>query len=1367
MTRLRETWIKPAMNSTWQVVFEEHRKARTFVKIVCGWAVSRYREHVPEAVYVAASFLKGLDQNLSEFFKIDIKDNDSQSGTQSNSPDGQNESASSPMQMDTTDENEYSLHAYIEEFLESFEPESGYEEPEMDTLERLIGELIRNRVFDHNMWIFGLIARGAFQKNNSSSPENKFRKHHRLLANIPSYPEARHDSCQRRILLRSIGVMDMGPCSLFYALKIVRFLSWSASDLDQKRLKTTPGTEILESFTNAAAELKAIGRFDPSRINAIEWEESVNFVWLQHERHHDYSDAFTDGILSSRGLSILFSSLYKIMLEVPLYVRVQLCRHIASVIQYIADRTRSVEFELIEPSDIPEDLKLTDEVLYRAITLLECAGDLKCLIALLEWLIENFPSALAAMTMFSHLRTIRALDIASRVFDLSLTALLKTEASNKQNAAMGISELLSAMIRHGSESDLKSFEEKMTAKTTGLKSPLGPKASAVSQLLQDALENKPTKRPDVHANVDDVELKESIKAAEQRPELSDLVGRIFSGGHTIQEVAEQIKKHVAEANISHSVLVAAILRCAVNGTLKEIRSNYRFGCTGFALSSMLSLLAALEHHYGKMHLARIALNIVMDRMYETAVVPAASEDTSPSTVDTPQPQTPLTPATPDSLPNPKSRVGDDADLTLRQDATLAFVGGLLAKGLLIWEDIEKQVKAKLEDVVNGKHPHLARLLLNFVEMLLTDKRKGAAAMMIRIDWQKLRVLRQTQPTLSDVYIMLKYLVQIIDQRDWKQPALTCMQQVVHDPGFCRIILCDDPRSFLKDCCKACMLTLRTAPDVISPFRYFTFLPGNGSRDGPLAAVQDVIARVGRWSLHYDCIELRILVDAWKGGLADLTENMPEPNGWKAMASHPAVDQDKVNNFQSQLSDDKLNELNEAFLRNQDQIIEHHVVEMLLAQLWRSPRNVSRVLDFAKAMGQSFQDRELMGSGGWFEEKMVSIVLAVMSCEPIAKANMGIDSFFRDFIHPSSLNADRGSKIVDDNEHTASFELALVHVIERYGILLPNIQQDRDGASVQLLSLRKDCISKLISLINTLVDQANSGEFRNDYPLEAQGAESASSSQPNVGSLQRALILRLQMLSASLVYLPDEDPQNKSRETLKSVIDCIKFVFSCKTLLGYELGDGVYRTAMLILDRAGSGRDSLLTQRDSRGVVKTMGQWFRSEAQKELLRMKFPRLVASNLSLELPVGGVSLTNGGFVRQAPHDWNYAEETGVFGTGLCSFDQLFELDPWLLLEDFPQGVLSRHLQQVKRRPRKRLRFEFASPEQIAAEKALAEKAAQEKEMAAAAAEEVVEEVGFDVGFVEPGTSMLSGPSNDWPGGWGGGGAVTDSIFTDLDLV
>ena len=195
------------------------------------------------------------------------------------------------------------------------------------------------------------------------------------------------------------------------------------------------------------------------------------------------------------------------MLEVPLYVRVQLCRHIASVIQYIADSTRSVEFELIESSDIPEDLKLTDEVLYRAITLLECAGDLKCLIALLEWLIENFPSALAAMTMFSHLRTIRALDIASRVFDLSLTALLKTEAANKQNAAMGISELLSAMIRHGSESDLKSFEEKMTAKTTGLKSPLGPKASAVSQLLQDALENKPTKRPDVHANVDDVELK--------------------------------------------------------------------------------------------------------------------------------------------------------------------------------------------------------------------------------------------------------------------------------------------------------------------------------------------------------------------------------------------------------------------------------------------------------------------------------------------------------------------------------------------------------------------------------------------------------------------------------------------------------------------------------------------------------------------------------------------------------------------------------------------------------------------------------------------------------------------------------------------
>ena len=58
------------------------------------------------------------------------------------------------------------------------------------------------------------------------------RRHQRLLANLPFFPEARHDSCQRRILLRKMGILDMGPCAPYYALKINRYLFWSAADLD-------------------------------------------------------------------------------------------------------------------------------------------------------------------------------------------------------------------------------------------------------------------------------------------------------------------------------------------------------------------------------------------------------------------------------------------------------------------------------------------------------------------------------------------------------------------------------------------------------------------------------------------------------------------------------------------------------------------------------------------------------------------------------------------------------------------------------------------------------------------------------------------------------------------------------------------------------------------------------------------------------------------------------------------------------------------------------------------------------------------------------------------------------------------------------
>lgn len=350
------------------------------------------------------------------------------------------------------------------------------------------------------------------------------------------------------------------------------------------------------------------------------------------------------------------------------------------------------------------------------------------------------------------------------------------------------------------------------------------------QLVVNALMNQRTaaateRDTNLRAGADNHELQEAIKTGGQRPELAEAVGQAIYSNESFETIAENIVQRMSETGAGHGVLVSTVLRAAVNGTLKEIRSNSRFGCSGFAISACASLLSVLDQKMVP-RIPKILLHVVMERMYEPAVVPAASDDTSPSTVDTPQPQTPFSPQTPDSAvaqigtSNGKASNDVAADIQMRQDATLAFVGVLLARGQLLWEDVEHAVKAKLEHVVKDK-PNLSKLLLKFVELLLTDKRKGAAGMMPVQDWTKLRILRQTQPTISDVYLMLKYLVQLTAFGDvgWKQPALACIQQVVHDEGFCRIAACDNPISFLKECSKPCMQILRLQPEIISPFRY--------------------------------------------------------------------------------------------------------------------------------------------------------------------------------------------------------------------------------------------------------------------------------------------------------------------------------------------------------------------------------------------------------------------------------------------------------------------------------------------------------------------------------------------------------------------
>lgn len=113
--------------------------------------------------------------------------------------------------------------------------------------------------------------------------------------------------CQRSILLRGAGLLDLGFTAKYYALKINRFLFWNARDLAAYH-KSPPGSESLSEFDEHPS-LKAYGLFGEERIMEIEWEESVNLVWLLSERpHHDFADPFTDGVLSALGQGLIHSS---------------------------------------------------------------------------------------------------------------------------------------------------------------------------------------------------------------------------------------------------------------------------------------------------------------------------------------------------------------------------------------------------------------------------------------------------------------------------------------------------------------------------------------------------------------------------------------------------------------------------------------------------------------------------------------------------------------------------------------------------------------------------------------------------------------------------------------------------------------------------------------------------------------------------------------------------------------------------------------------------------------------------------------------------------------------------------------------------
>ena len=228
---------------------------------------------------------------------------------------------------------------------------------------------------------------GLFQISHDTFPpqmDASTKQQQRLLANLPFFPEARHDSCQRRVLLRNVSLLDLAPCANYYAYKVNRFLFWGPADLDNLTAGCPQGQDHLAEVTDAPDTLVTAGLFGPQRILSLEWEESVKLSWLQHESKSESPDSGVEGVLVARSAGVLFSTLSAVLTEAPLYVKVLLCRHICAVLKVIVHRAgHKSELELMDASEIPEDLKITEDILYRALTLLEIAADSRCMVSAL------------------------------------------------------------------------------------------------------------------------------------------------------------------------------------------------------------------------------------------------------------------------------------------------------------------------------------------------------------------------------------------------------------------------------------------------------------------------------------------------------------------------------------------------------------------------------------------------------------------------------------------------------------------------------------------------------------------------------------------------------------------------------------------------------------------------------------------------------------------------------------------------------------------------------------------------------------------------------------------------------------------------
>jgi hypothetical protein len=751
---------------------------------------------------------------------------------------------------------------------------------------------------------------------------------------------------------------------------------------------------------------------------------------------------------------------------------------------------------------------------------------------------------------------------------------------------------------------------------------------------------------------------------------------------------------------------------------------YSAGATGIGISQSVALISAIDaRRNSKDDLAKMALHLVIKSIMEPDALVPMADGTSPNTVvDTPQPQTPFSPATPDSLPVAKKSnpTEDDAATTaMRHEGSIALIGTLISRGLLLWEFVQRRLGMDLQKLTDTAEKKQVVPMLGFLELLLTEKRRAAAATMTEMDWQRLNCMRRTQPPVKAYKTLVKMaeIVHSCDKASWipiQHAVVTSMQQILQDNAMCRMASSDDPETFWRVCFQPSRALLKLSKiEKNHPFRYFSFGASSERKSDILSTVQTLISRVGSSSMSFECYELRVLSETWKELHDEVAESYTE-DGWTVWK---AANEREMALFDRQLSDDTRAALKRALARDKTLWFEHYIAEMLLAEIWRAPQKIERLVQFAKAMSLQFQDR-LKDEKGWFETQLIKVIFALLDCEPIKRGSIALDVCFRNFIHPTVPRAIKAHSELEPEQmpgHRVAFEAALVHLVERYGVQHRKPQQeDRKGWREQdqrdFEKGRRNYTEKIVAQIEALVKRVQVGDFDTEFVRQSD-APDVFAQRPTLHSLQKACMQRLQMLNAALMHLPDDNHQ-LTLDMLKSAIAAAKSVCSCAHLMSQGLGDTLFHAALASIDTVGLLTRSIdwlrdRTQKEAPWLLSQGGcvGWYKTQLQQELLQEKLPRFVSDILCSHLPVTDVRLTSSGVVRYAQltpaappppaetHQSGQAPSQPAEQGATFEDNEAFLVDPWLLFEHNPGGVLKDRLASAKRRPRKRLKWEHTS--------------------------------------------------------------------------